>query len=174
MFLPCSVLSVHLASSKSLIGIAGVISEIQKEKKVLIYLITNFHSSWICIQNMTVLLRFGRGINLAPWILLIYSVPGIKSLIYVAHIKRVFPLSWLKYIDSFTLLYIRLCDTVYLYIRFSLLYVNSQLQGRDVYILVSKFLSSKFIEMKPFFQITMSLLVVGTENILCVSTTFSP
>lgn len=30
----CSVLSVHLTSSKSLVGIAGVISEIQKEKKV--------------------------------------------------------------------------------------------------------------------------------------------
>lgn len=31
----CSVLSVHLTSSKSLVGITGVISEIQKEKKVL-------------------------------------------------------------------------------------------------------------------------------------------
>ncbi|KAL6541730.1 nitric oxide associated protein 1 [Orobanche gracilis] len=32
---PCSVVSVHLTSSKSLVGIAGVISEIQKEKKPL-------------------------------------------------------------------------------------------------------------------------------------------
>lgn len=30
----CSVLSVHLTSSKSLVGITGVVSEIQKEKKV--------------------------------------------------------------------------------------------------------------------------------------------
>jgi hypothetical protein len=30
----CSVLSVHLTSSKSLVGIVGVASEIQKEKKV--------------------------------------------------------------------------------------------------------------------------------------------
>lgn len=29
-----SVLSVHLTSSKSLVGVAGVVSEIQKEKKV--------------------------------------------------------------------------------------------------------------------------------------------
>lgn len=29
-----SVLSVHLTSSKSLVGITGVVSEIQKEKKV--------------------------------------------------------------------------------------------------------------------------------------------
>lgn len=29
-----SVVSVHLTSSKSLVGIAGVVSEIQREKKV--------------------------------------------------------------------------------------------------------------------------------------------
>lgn len=33
----CSVISVHLTSSKSFVGIAGVISEIQKEKKVLFH-----------------------------------------------------------------------------------------------------------------------------------------
>lgn len=39
----CSVLSVHLTSSKSLVGIVGVASEIQKEKKVHDYLdINNF------------------------------------------------------------------------------------------------------------------------------------
>lgn len=35
MLIFCSVLSVHLTSSKSLAGIVGVASEIQKEKKVL-------------------------------------------------------------------------------------------------------------------------------------------
>lgn len=30
----CSVLSVHLTSSKSLVGVAGVVADIQKEKKV--------------------------------------------------------------------------------------------------------------------------------------------
>lgn len=30
---PFSVMSVHLTSSKSLVGMAGVISEIQREKK---------------------------------------------------------------------------------------------------------------------------------------------
>lgn len=33
----CSVLSVHLTSSKSLVGISGVASEIQKEKKVTLF-----------------------------------------------------------------------------------------------------------------------------------------
>lgn len=33
----CSVLSVHLTSAKSLVGVAGVASEIQKEKKVIYY-----------------------------------------------------------------------------------------------------------------------------------------
>lgn len=33
----CSVLSVHLTSSKSLVGIAAVASEIQKEKKVVYF-----------------------------------------------------------------------------------------------------------------------------------------
>jgi hypothetical protein len=42
----CSVLSVHLTSSKSLVGIAGVASEIQKEKKV-------FHSSIISLPRAT-------------------------------------------------------------------------------------------------------------------------
>lgn len=32
--MPCSVTSVHLTSAKSLVGITGVVSEIQKEKKV--------------------------------------------------------------------------------------------------------------------------------------------
>jgi len=35
----CSVLTVHLTSSKSLVGVTGVISEIQKEKKVLFFII---------------------------------------------------------------------------------------------------------------------------------------
>lgn len=38
----CSVLSVHLTSSKSLVGIAGVIAEIQKEKKVYLFYIHQY------------------------------------------------------------------------------------------------------------------------------------
>lgn len=41
----CSVLSVHLTSSKSLVGIAGVASEIQKEKKV------SYFSINLCISH---------------------------------------------------------------------------------------------------------------------------
>lgn len=41
----CSVLSVHLTSSKSLVGIAGVVSEIQKEKKVSGLLMASIISS---------------------------------------------------------------------------------------------------------------------------------
>ena len=45
----CSVLSVHLTSSKSLVGITGVASEIQKEKKV--YLPPLICSAFLCYSG---------------------------------------------------------------------------------------------------------------------------
>lgn len=47
----CSVLSVHLTSSKSLVGITGVVSEIQKEKKVFYFFIEIRVPMWISYLN---------------------------------------------------------------------------------------------------------------------------
>lgn len=55
-----SVLSVHLTSSKSLVGVAGVVSEIQKEKKVngqlmasvVISFFASFGSSKSCFRML--------------------------------------------------------------------------------------------------------------------------
>jgi hypothetical protein len=53
----CSVLSVHLTSSKSLVGITGVISEIQQEKKVsplsTYYCLSILVGCWLLVRILT-------------------------------------------------------------------------------------------------------------------------